>query len=49
MVIGIEDAAFDDTGGLWAVAEAGSLRWRMWSETFPVLFRVDLDKLQRDR
>lgn len=46
MVIGIEDIAFDDEGRLWSVSEAGSLRWQKWSETFPVLFRVDTGKLK---
>lgn len=45
MVIGIEGLAFDADGGLWSVSEAGSLRWRQWSKTFPVLFRVDVGKL----
>lgn len=46
MAIGIEDIAFDDAGRLWSVSEAGSLRWKIWSETFPVLFQVDLGKLK---
>ncbi|MCK9380402.1 MAG: hypothetical protein M0P95_04960 [Sulfuritalea sp.] len=49
MVIGIEDIAFDDEGRLWSVSEAGSLRWRRWSRTFPVLFRVDPSKLKENR
>ena len=46
MVIGIEDLAFDNTGALWSVSEAGSLRWQKWGKTFPVVFRVDLAKLK---
>lgn len=49
MVIGIEDIAFDDEGSLWSVSEAGSLRWQKWSKTFPVIFRVDLNKLRENR
>jgi hypothetical protein len=46
MVIGIEDLAFDDEGGLWSVSEAGSIRWQKWAKTFPLLFRIDLNKLK---
>jgi len=46
MVIGIEDLAFDDEGRLWSVSEAGSIRWQRWSKTFPLLFRIDLNKLK---
>jgi hypothetical protein len=46
MVIGIEDLAFDPEGRIWSVCEAGSLRWQRWSKTFPLLFRVDPDKLK---
>ena len=46
MVIGIEDLAFDHEGRLWSVSEAGSLRWQRWSKMFPLLFRVDLNKLK---
>jgi len=49
MVIGIEDISFADDGRLWSVSEAGSLRWRKWSQTFPILFRVDLIKLKENR
>lgn len=45
MVIGIEDIGFDGDGKLWSVSEAGSLRWSRWSVTFPVLFRIDVKKL----
>ena len=46
MVIGIEDLAFDDEGRLWSVSEAGSIRWQKWSKTFPLLFRIDPNKLK---
>lgn len=46
MVIGMEDLAFDDDGRLWSVSEAGSIRWQKWSRMFPLLFRIDLDKLK---
>ncbi len=46
MVIGIEDISFDEDGQLWAVSEAGSLRWQRWNTTFPVLFRMDIQKLK---
>lgn len=46
MVIGMEGIAFDNVGRLWSVSEAGSLRWQRWGTTFPVLYRLDLDKVQ---
>ncbi len=46
MVIGIEDLSFDPQGRLWSVSEAGSRRWSKWSQTFPVLFRIDINKLE---
>jgi outer membrane protein assembly factor BamB len=46
MVIGIEDLAFDDEGRLWSVSEAGSIRWLKWAKTYPLLFRIDLNKLK---
>ena len=46
MVIGIEDLSFDPQGRLWSVSEAGSRRWLTWSQTFPVIFRLDVDKLE---
>jgi outer membrane protein assembly factor BamB len=46
MVIGIEDLAFDDEGRLWSVSEAGSIRLQKWAKTFPLLFRIDLNKLK---
>ena len=46
MVIGIEGISFDKEGGLWSVSEAGSRRWLWWSMTFPVLFQIDVSKLE---
>jgi len=46
MVVGIEDIAFDDDGGLWSVSEAGSRRWINWGITYPLLFRINVLKLQ---
>ena len=44
--IGIEDIAIDGDGRLWSVSEAGALRWKHWSKTFPVLSQVDVSKLK---
>jgi hypothetical protein len=41
MPAGIEDIAFDGDDRLWAVSEAGSLRWLAWSTFFPVIFELD--------
>jgi hypothetical protein len=41
LVSGTEDLGFDEQGNLWAVSEAGSLRWRRWKTRFPVVFRLD--------
>jgi len=46
MVSGTEDISFDERGGLWAVSEAGSLRWRSWRTSFPVVFRLDTALLE---
>jgi hypothetical protein len=46
IIIGIEDIGFDAQGTLWAVSEAGSLRWAKWSKTFPIVFGIDLSKLK---
>jgi hypothetical protein len=46
MVNGIEDLGFDAQGRLWAVSEAGSLRWSTWSTVFPIVFEMDVGKLQ---
>jgi len=46
MVDGIEDMGFDPQGGLWAVSEAGSPRWTKWKTVFPIVFRMDVSKLQ---
>ena len=41
MPIGIEDLAFDETGKLWAVSEAGSRIHSKWAQVFPLIFQVD--------
>lgn len=45
-VIGIEDLGFDAQGRLWSVSEAGTIRWSKWTRTFPVIFQIDIGKLQ---
>ena len=45
LVSGTEDISFDDQGNLWAVSEAGSLRWRSWRTSFPVVFKLDITLL----
>jgi outer membrane protein assembly factor BamB len=44
--VGIEDASFDDQGGLWSLSESGSKRWLGWAQFYPLLFRLDVGKLQ---
>jgi hypothetical protein len=46
MVIGVEDISFDAHGRLWAVSEAGSLRWSRWSHAYPLLFSIDPARLR---
>ena len=46
LVSGTEDISFDGKGGLWAVSEAGSLRWRSWRTSFPLVFRLDIRLLE---
>lgn len=46
MPAGLEDISFDDKGRLWAVSEAGSARWQTWPTFFPVVFRLDMNKLR---
>jgi hypothetical protein len=46
MPAGIEDLAEDSHGLIWAVSEAGSLRWSNWATTYPVLFAIDPAKLR---
>jgi len=46
MPIGIEDLAFDEQGRLWAVSEAGTLRWSRWTQKFPVIFQIEVSKLK---
>ena len=42
---GIEGIAFDDTGGLWAVSEAGARHFPGHYPFFPVIFRLDLNRM----
>jgi sugar lactone lactonase YvrE len=43
---GIEDASFDAEGQLWSLSEAGSRRWLAWETFFPVIFRIDPQRLR---
>lgn len=43
---GIEDIAVDGDGRLWAVSEAGSMKYPDWPTLFPVLFQIDPQALQ---
>lgn len=45
-VIGIEGIAFDAEGRLWAVSEAGAKKYLKWKLHFPVIFAIDLSKLE---
>jgi hypothetical protein len=44
---GIEGIAFDDAGGLWAVSEAGARHFPGHYPFFPVIFRLDLNRMTR--
>lgn len=46
MVKGVEDIGFDAKGHVWAVSEAGCLRWSDWGVYFPVVFSMDPEKLE---
>ena len=46
VVIGIEGIAFDSTGKLWAVSEAGARKWLHWKTHFPVIFEIDVSRLK---
>lgn len=46
MVNGLEGLAFDRSGRLWAVSEAGAMKYLTWSRHFPVVFEIDVDKLR---
>lgn len=45
MPAGIEDIAVDDHGLIWAVSEAGSIRWSKWPTNYPLLFAIDPARL----
>ena len=42
---GIEGISFDSDGGIWAVSEAGARHNRWISPFFPVIFRLDINRL----
>lgn len=42
---GIEGISFDSDGGIWAVSEAGARHNRWISSFFPVIFRLDINRL----
>ncbi len=44
--LGVEDLSFDTQGGLWTVSEAGSMRWNDWHQFFPVVYRLDIMRLE---
>jgi len=46
MPAGLEDLTFDASGQLWALSEAGSRRWLGWDTFFPVMFRIDPQRLR---
>lgn len=46
MPAGIEDLAVDEHGLIWAVSEAGSIRWSKWPTNYPLLFAIDPARLQ---
>ena len=46
MVSGLEDLAFDGSGRLWGVSEAGAMKYLGWSRHFPVIFEIDVDQLK---
>lgn len=48
MVAGIEDIEFDSRGRLWAVSESGSRKYMHWATHFPVVFEVDVARLDRE-
>lgn len=44
---GTEGIAFDATGRLWAVSEAGTRHFPLRYPFFPVIFRLDLERMTR--
>jgi hypothetical protein len=46
MPAGIEDISFAPDGRLWAVSEAGSRRWLSARTFFPVIFRIETERLR---
>ena len=43
---GIEDIGFAADGRLWAVSEAGALRYTQWRQVFPFVFAIDIKRLK---
>jgi hypothetical protein len=46
MPAGIEDLSFDAAGQVWSLSEAGSQRWLQWETFFPMIFRIDPERLR---
>jgi sugar lactone lactonase YvrE len=46
MPAGTEDIGFDSAGMLWAVSEAGAMKYQKWSTTFPLVFRIDVARMK---
>jgi hypothetical protein len=46
MPAGIEDLSFTPDGALWSASEAGAKRYINWETFFPVLFRLDVPRLE---
>ena len=44
---GVEGIAFDVDGGLWGVSEAGARHFPLYYPFFPLIFRLDLDRMKR--
>ena len=45
---GIEDIGFAPDGKLWAVSEAGALRYTNWNQIFPFVFAIDINQLKAE-
>jgi hypothetical protein len=44
--VGIEGLAFDSSGKLWSVSEAGARKYYDWPVLFPLVFAIDIEKLK---
>lgn len=47
MPAGLEDVSFDAEGRLWALSEAGSRRWHDWPTFYPLIFSIEVTKLEQ--